>query len=108
MRRRRSDELPQFVRDAGPRAFQWRRRFWSYIGIFLLVCWILYPREPSYDDGRTTKRKGSKHAYSLYATDSATLCHALLLLDALATYGSKADRVLVRNSPTIARNVLIP
>ena len=38
--------------------------------------------------------KGTKHAYSLYATDSATLCHAVLLFDALAQYGSKADRVL--------------
>ncbi|KAK7193026.1 hypothetical protein DPSP01_007629 [Paraphaeosphaeria sporulosa] len=94
MRRRRSDELPQFVREVEPRAFRWRRRSWIYIGIFLLACWILYPRRPSYDDSSTTKTKGSKHAYSLYATDSATLCHALLLLDALARYGSKADRVL--------------
>jgi hypothetical protein len=36
----------------------------------------------------------SQFAYSLYATDSTTLCHALLVFDALARLGSKADRVL--------------
>jgi hypothetical protein len=36
----------------------------------------------------------SNYAYSLYATDSATLCHALLVFDSLATLGSRADRVL--------------
>ena len=91
MRRRRSDELPRFVKDSDPRAFQWRRRFWIYVAIFLLVCWILYPRH-SYDGSQGVV--WSKNAYSLYATDSATLCHALLLFDALAKHGSKADRVL--------------
>ncbi|KAJ4348281.1 uncharacterized protein N0V89_009653 [Didymosphaeria variabile] len=94
MRRRRSDELPQFVRDAEPRAFRWRRRFWIYIGVFVLACWTLYPRQPSYNDRSTFATKGSNYAYSLYATDGATLCHALLLFDSLAKYGSKADRVL--------------
>jgi hypothetical protein len=94
MRQRRSDELPRFAGEVEPRAFRWRRRSWIYIGIFLLACWILFPRQSSYDDINTSTKKGSKHAYSLYATDSATLCHALLLLDALAKYGSKADRVL--------------
>ena len=30
----------------------------------------------------------------MYATDSATLCHAVIIFDALAKFGSKADRVL--------------
>jgi hypothetical protein len=95
MRRRRSDELPRFAREVEPRTFRWRRRSWIYIGTFLLACWILFLRRSPYDDDiNTSTTKGSKHAYSLYATDSATLCHALLLLDALAKYGSKADRVL--------------
>lgn len=36
----------------------------------------------------------SNYAYSLYATDSATLCHAVLIFNALEKLGSKADRVL--------------
>lgn len=52
---------------------------------------MLYPR---HGDRATLSTQWSKNAYSLYATDSATLCHALILFDALAKYGSKADRVL--------------
>lgn len=94
MRRRRSDELPRYVNDAEPRPFRWRRRFWIYIGICLFVCWILYPRRANHGTGNALGTNWSNYAYSLYATDSATLCHAVLLFDALAKYGSKADRVL--------------
>lgn len=94
MRRRRSDELPRFVTDSGARPSQWRSRYWLYLGALFFVFWILYPRGPPPDDGNTLRINWANYAYSLYATDSATLCHAVLIFDALAKYGSKADRVL--------------
>ncbi|KZM22665.1 uncharacterized protein EKO05_0009731 [Ascochyta rabiei] len=95
MRRRRSDQLPRFTggEDARPLAFRFRRRHALYLCGVLLVCWwFLYPSA----EGASTRgaTKWSNYAYSLYATDSATLCHALLLFDALARLGSRADRVL--------------
>lgn len=95
MRRRRSDELPRFVRDAEPHSFRWHRRYWYYLAGFLFVCWILYPSRGSARDADGAPRiNWLSFAYSLYATDSATLCHAVLIFDALARFGSKADRVL--------------
>ena len=95
MRRKRSDELPRFVDETAARSFRWRRRYTYYLLGFIFVCWLLYP------SGKTPVQSGdasivnwSNFAYSLYATDSTTLCHALLLFDALAKFGSKADRVL--------------
>ncbi|KAF1938043.1 glucose N-acetyltransferase 1 [Clathrospora elynae] len=95
MRRRRSDELPRFAEETEAPSFRFRRRYAYYLVAFIFVCWVLYP-------SRTTSRKNSDvlqinwpdYAYSLYATDSAALCHAVLLLDALARFGSRADRVL--------------
>lgn len=92
MRRRRSDELPRYARDGDSRSFRFHRRYAYYLCGFLFVCWFLYP-----SPGRTSTKDAtnwSNYAYSLYATDSATLCHALLLFDALARLGSRADRVL--------------
>lgn len=94
MRRRRSDELPRFAGEgeAHSSRTRLRRRYVYYLCGFLFACWLLYP------SSRRASAKGAtnwtKYAYSLYATDSATLCHALLLFDALARLGSKADRVL--------------
>ena len=96
MRRRRSDELPRFsdgTLDAPSASFRWRRRYTLYIiGVFF-VLYVLYPkRTPA--DGNAIQLDWSKYAYSLYATDGATLCHAVLVFDALARHGSRADRVL--------------
>ena len=98
MRRKRSDELPHFEEDyPDPLSFRWRRRYWVYIAVFLFIVYLLLPSHaaPSTSiDGSPGAVNWSKYAYSLYATDSATLCHALLVFDALARLGSKADRVL--------------
>ncbi|KAF2849367.1 glycosyltransferase family 8 protein [Plenodomus tracheiphilus IPT5] len=95
MRRRRSDELPRFVDESPSSSFHWRRRYTYYLLGFIVVCWILYPTSkptPTTTDVLTVN--WSRYAYSLYATDGTSLCHAVLLLDALARFGSKADRVL--------------
>lgn len=95
MRRKRSDELPRFTEGSELRAFRWRRRYACYLAIFVFVCWLLYPSsKASAQRGDALNINWTNYAYSLYATDDATLCHAVLLLDALARYGSKADRVL--------------
>jgi len=94
MRRRRSDELPRYMRDDESRTLRWRRRYWLYLAGFLLICWILFPSRASPDGGTTLRINWARYAYSLYASDSATLCHAILIFNALAKYGSKADRVL--------------
>jgi hypothetical protein len=96
MRRRRSDELPRFAGEddahAWPSPFRFRRRHvWILCGL-LLACWLLYPSAAGAPTHGATN--WTRYAYSLYATDSATLCHALLLFDALARLGSQADRVL--------------
>lgn len=92
MRRRRSDELPRYVNEKLPHTFRWRRRYAYFLVGFIFVCWILYPS--SIDSNGSSSINWSNYAYSLHATDSATLCHAVLLFDALAKLGSKADRVL--------------
>jgi hypothetical protein len=98
MRRKRSDELPRFEEDyPDPLNFRWRRRYSVYIAVFLLIVYLLLPSHTASstsNDGSPGTIDWSKYAYSLYATDSATLCHALLVFDALARLGSKADRVL--------------
>jgi hypothetical protein len=94
MRRKSSTELPRFVSDRGAPASRWNRRYLYFFAGFVFVCWLLYPSRsaPPANDGTTVN--WSNYAYSFYATDSATLCHAVLLADALARLGSKADRVL--------------
>jgi len=95
MRRRRSDELPRFVEESQRHSFRWQRRYTLYLVGFVLICWILYPsRRPSSESSDALQVNWSNYAYSLHATDSTSLCHALLLFDALARFGSKADRVL--------------
>ena len=94
MRRKRSDELPRFVNDSEQSQFRWNRRYTYLLAGFLFICWFFYPsRSKSSADGETAVN-WSNFAYSFYATDSATLCHAVLLADALVRLGSKADRVL--------------
>lgn len=65
-----------------------RLLLWILIGIVLLLVVILISgrREKSVD--------WSRYAYTLYATDTHTLCNALLVFEALKRLGSKADRVL--------------
>lgn len=96
MRRKISGELPQYVRgsdaDSRSQPFQWRRRYILYVVVGLLLIYRLLPSKhtPAEKDAVNWHR----YAYSLYATDSATLCHAVLIFDALTRFGSKADRVL--------------
>jgi hypothetical protein len=95
MRRRRSDELPRFEKELGWPPVRMRRQYIYYIIGFIFACWLLYPtRNPGPKAGSFLKINWSNYAYSVYATDSASLCHAVLLLEALARFGSKADRVL--------------
>ena len=97
MRRRRSDELPQFANEAEFPSFRLRRRHAYYLVGFLFVCWILYPSRnatPAPGTGDNIKVNWSNYAYSVYATDRGELCHAVMVLEALARFGSKADRVL--------------
>lgn len=75
-------------------AFRWNRRYLYVVAAFVLTCWILYPSRSSSLPSGAQPVNWANYAYSLYATDSATLCHAVLLADALARLGSKADRVL--------------
>lgn len=93
MLRKRSDDLPRFANGSHSAPFQWRRRHLLYglVG-FLFFFWLLPSKRASSTGGGDLD--WSRHAYSLYATDSATLCHAVLVFDALARLGSKADRVL--------------
>ena len=95
MRRRRSDELPYFEDESDWPSFRLRRRYVYYLVGFLTVCWLLYPsRSSAPTSGDAFRVNWSDYAYSIYATDSAALCHAILVLDALDRFGSKADRVL--------------
>lgn len=96
MRRKGSDELPRFAHEP-PQAhrFHWQRRYTYYLICFLVVCGLMYPsRKPVLAAHDSFAVDWSRFAYSLHATDSTSLCHALLVLDALARLGSKADRVL--------------
>lgn len=54
----------------------------------------MYPAQTTSNHDSTSHTHSNKYAYSLYATDSATLCHAVLIFNALEKFGSKADRVL--------------
>lgn len=97
MRRRRSDELPRFANEAEIPSFRLRRRHAYYLVGFLFVCWILYPSRnatPAPGTGDNIKVNWSNYAYSVYATDRGELCHAVMVLEALARFDSKADRVL--------------
>jgi hypothetical protein len=94
MRRKPSNELPHFVSGREPPVFRWNRRYLYFVVGFIFVCWLLYPSRSASAAGDDTAVNWSNYAYSFYATDSATLCHAVLLADALARLGSKADRVL--------------
>jgi hypothetical protein len=94
MRRKQSDELPRFVSERSLPGFRWNRRYSYFVAGFIFVCWLLYPSRSASPTAGDTTVVWSNYAYSLYATDSATLCHAILIADALARLGSKADRVL--------------
>ncbi|KAF2466634.1 glucose N-acetyltransferase 1 [Lindgomyces ingoldianus] len=97
MRHKRSDELPRYVSGSKKPIFEWprRSRLFAVLGVLFLY-WIFHStRKSALNKGdRNGGVNWSRYAYSLYATDSATLCHAVLIFDALAKFGSKADRVL--------------
>lgn len=95
MRRRRSDELPRYTEETEWTSFRLRRRYAFYVVGFIFVCWILYPSRQAKPEADSALRVNwSSYAYSVYATDTASLCHAVMILDALARFKSKADRVL--------------
>lgn len=62
---------------------------WALIAVALLLFLVLL-------SGHRERKKvdWSKFAYSLYATDTHTLCNAFMVFDALKRLGSKADRIL--------------
>jgi hypothetical protein len=95
VRRKRSDELPRFVGGSEIRSFHWQRRYTFALLGFIFFCWFLYPSGQSTSTGNDVLSVNwSNYAYSFHAIDTATLCHSLLHMDALARFGSKADRVL--------------
>lgn len=96
MRRRRSDELPRFLSKGQLQdyRFRWHRHYLLYLIGIVAVYWFLAPSRKRSSTDQEGNINWSNFAYSLYATDSATLCHAVLLADALSRLGSKADRVL--------------
>jgi len=102
MRPRRSTSRPRYAADPSDPldlfSIRWRRRYWIYIAVFSAsVYWLLPSSSPGapapHDDGGP-KVDWSAFAYSLYATDSTSLCHAVLVFHSLAQMGSRADRVL--------------
>ncbi|KAF2266161.1 nucleotide-diphospho-sugar transferase [Lojkania enalia] len=96
MRRKRSDELPRYVSESESPSFKLprRSRIYTALGLLLLYFIVQSNRKRITEDDGIIHINWSSFAYSLYATDSATLCHAVLIFDALAKFGSKADRVL--------------
>ncbi|KAI9667256.1 MAG: N-acetylglucosaminyltransferase [Bathelium mastoideum] len=64
------------------------------IAILLLIYYVSPPQSLSLTEVPGTI-DWSKFAYSQYATDSATLCNAIMVFEALERLGSKADRVLL-------------
>ncbi|EMD97423.1 glycosyltransferase family 8 protein [Bipolaris maydis ATCC 48331] len=95
MRRRQSDELLRLEKKLAWPSFRMRRQYVYYLIGFVFACWLLYPtHKPVPEPVGVFKINWSSYAYSVYATDSASLCHAVMVLDALARFGSKADRVL--------------
>ncbi|KAL9090313.1 MAG: hypothetical protein Q9165_005346 [Trypethelium subeluteriae] len=64
------------------------------LAIFALIYYASRPHAPSTTEA-LDGTDWSKFAYSQYATDSATLCNAVMVFEALDRLGSKADRVLL-------------
>jgi len=100
---KRSDGLPRFhpsakPRHAGDASYKWPlRRSRTLVALGVLLLYLLYRtlRSSSSDSAYAPDgTKWSQYAYSLYATDGAALCHAVMVFDALKRFGSKADRVL--------------
>lgn len=98
---KRFDDLPRYHQPARPRhgreaSYKWplrRSRTLTLLG-FLLVYLLYRITRPSASAYAPNGTRWNKYAYSLYATDSAAMCHAVLVFDALQKFGSKADRVL--------------
>lgn len=61
--------------------------------LFLIYYYTTLPNKPSRTLGENVDWK--KFAYSQYATNSAHVCNAVMVFEALERLGSKADRVLL-------------
>ena len=96
---KRFNNFPPHVKTPGEAPFKWpfrRSRTLALIGLFILYLIFNASRKQPVSPN-TCNSDGadwSRYAYSLYATDSATVCHAVLVFDALERLGSRADRVL--------------
>ncbi|OCL13752.1 glycosyltransferase family 8 protein [Glonium stellatum] len=95
---KRFDGFPH-VKDPGEALFKWplrRSRTLALIGLFILYLIFNSSRKQptSFNPYSYDGVDWSRYAYSLYATDSATVCHAVLVFEALERLGSRADRVL--------------
>jgi hypothetical protein len=60
------------------------------VGLLLITWWWGFP-----SGKKATKVDWSRFAYSQYATDTQSLCNALMVFESLQKLGSKADRVLL-------------
>lgn len=70
-----------------------RSRTLALIGLAVLT--LIYYTSTKRHDTATDSIKWSKYAYSQYATDSATVCNAVMVFEALHRLGSRAERVLL-------------
>lgn len=62
---------------------------WSVVAAGLVFIYLLFAGRK-----RETKVDWTRFAYTLYATDTQSLCNTVLIFDALQRHGSKAERVL--------------
>jgi hypothetical protein len=95
----RFDDFPPHGKTPGEAPFQWplrRSRTLVLVGLFILYLIFNASRKQPVlpNTYNSDGADWSRYAYSLYATDSATVCHAVLVFDALERLGSRADRVL--------------
>lgn len=92
---------PQYHPRTRPR--HQRRWQWLYGALILAVIYICYrsgyllSRSPPIHKPSLIYKHvdWSHYAYSQYATDSAYLCNAVMVFEALSRLGSKADRILL-------------
>ena len=87
--------------DTRSHAFPYRRYLYVAGLILTLYLWytsslhILPHQAPIHAPSIIYKNVDwSRYAYALYATETAYLCNALMIFSSLATFGSRADRVL--------------
>lgn len=94
---------PDYKPKAPRSIFRHRSRWlYGFVAIVLIYVWhtsdisLLPRRNPIHAPSLVYKNVDWSHyAYSQYATDSAYLCNAVMVFEALARLGSKADRILL-------------